>query len=62
MIRLAIPAVVISLVVWLFAITSTLAGIIAVPTDLGVGDQYRLAFVTSTTTDATSTNIDDYNT
>ena len=31
------------------------------PTSLGVGDTYRLAFVTSTTTDATSTDIATYN-
>ncbi len=37
------------------------AAIITVPTDLNVGDQYRLAFVTSTTRDATSTDIADYN-
>ncbi len=34
---------------------------ITVPTDLNPGDQYRLAFVTSTRRDATSTNIADYN-
>ena len=34
---------------------------ITVPTDLNPGDEYRLAFVTSTTRDATSTNIADYN-
>ncbi len=38
------------------------AGIITVPTGLNPGDQYRLAFVTSTTRDARSTIIDDYNT
>ena len=31
------------------------------PTSLNPGDQYRLAFVTSTIRDATSSNIDDYN-
>lgn len=34
---------------------------ITVPTGLNPGEQYRLAFVTSTTRDATSTNIADYN-
>jgi hypothetical protein len=34
---------------------------ITVPTGLNPGDQYRLAFVTSTTRDATSSNIADYN-
>ena len=34
---------------------------ITVPTGLNPGDQYRLAFVTSTTRDATSTVIADYN-
>ena len=32
-----------------------------VPTDLNPGDQYRLAFVSSTTRNATSNNIADYN-
>ena len=31
------------------------------PDDLGLGDQYRLAFLTSTIRDALSSNIDDYN-
>ena len=34
---------------------------ITVPTDLSVGDKYRLAFVTSTTRDATDTDITLYN-
>jgi hypothetical protein len=34
---------------------------ITVPSGLNPGDQYRLAFVTSTTRDATSPNIADYN-
>ena len=34
---------------------------ITVPTSLSPGDQYRLAFVTSTTRDATSSDINDYN-
>ncbi len=34
---------------------------ITVPSDLSVGDKYRLAFVTSTKRDATSTDIADYN-
>ena len=37
------------------------AGPIVVPPGLHAGDQYRLAFVTSTSTMATSTNIEDYN-
>lgn len=40
---------------------ASLAVPITVPTDLTVGDQYRLLFVTSTTRDGTSTNIADYN-
>src|SRR5690349_5670387 len=35
---------------------------VTVPTSLNPGDQYRLAFVTSTTTDATSTSTFYYNT
>lgn len=38
------------------------AAIITVPPSLNPGDQYCLVFVTSTTRDATSTNIADYNT
>lgn len=34
---------------------------ITVPTGLSPGDHYRLAFITSTTRDATSSNIADYN-
>jgi hypothetical protein len=41
---------------------SALAAVITVPTGLNSGDHYRLAFVTSTTRDATSSNIADYNT
>lgn len=43
--------------------TSPLQAIpITVPTDLNLGDQYRLAFVTSTTRDAGSSSISNYNT
>lgn len=46
-------------------ILTTLSGIIhagpKVPTDLNPGDQYHLVFVTSTTRDARSSNIADYN-
>jgi len=45
----------------LFATSSLQAVPITVPTDLNPGDTYRLAFVTSTTRDATSSNIADYN-
>jgi hypothetical protein len=38
------------------------ASAITVPTGLNPGDTYRIVFVTSDTRDATSTNIDDYNT
>lgn len=41
--------------------TVSRAAPITVPTILNPGDQYRLAFVTSTTRDATSSNIADYN-
>ncbi len=40
---------------------SALAAPITIPTGLNPGDQYRIAFVTSTTRDATSSNIADYN-
>lgn len=40
---------------------ATLAAPITVPTGLNPGDQYRLAFVTSTTRNSTSANIADYN-
>ncbi|MCA2655808.1 PEP-CTERM sorting domain-containing protein [Microcystis sp. M061S2] len=38
------------------------AAIVVVPPGLNPGDQYRLVFVTDGTRDATSTNINDYNT
>jgi PEP-CTERM motif-containing protein len=44
----------------LLAPLAALATPITVPLDLHVGDTYRLAFVTSTTRDATSANIADY--
>jgi len=40
---------------------ATAFAIVVHPTSLAPGDQYRLAFVTSTGRDATSSNIDDYN-
>ncbi len=40
---------------------TVLAAPITIPTGLNPGDQYRLAFVTSTTTDATSSDINYYN-
>lgn len=44
------------------AVPNATAALIVQPTSLAAGDQYRLAFLTSTTRDATSTNIADYNT
>jgi hypothetical protein len=41
--------------------TESLATAITVPTGLNPGDQYRLIFVSSTTHDATSSSIGDYN-
>jgi hypothetical protein len=41
--------------------TPVAADPIVVPTSLNPGDQYRLAFLTSTTRDASSTDIADYN-
>ena len=43
-----------------FAAGQALA-IVTVPSDLNIGDQYRLVFVTSTNISATSSNISDYN-
>lgn len=45
----------------LLGATSAVAMPIVVPTALNPGDQYRLAFVSSTTRNATSTDIADYN-
>lgn len=42
-------------------VTTAMAAIVALPTGLNPGEQYRLAFVTSGTTDALSTNIAFYN-
>ncbi|CAN0528250.1 unnamed protein product [Laminaria digitata] len=44
-----------------FTATASLSAPITVPAGLNPGDQYRLAFVTSTTRDAHSGNIADYN-
>jgi hypothetical protein len=41
--------------------TSAISVPITLPSGLNPGDQYRLAFVTSSTRDALSTNIADYN-
>jgi hypothetical protein len=50
------------LVMWIVVIaTPVAADPITQPTGLNFGDQYRLAFVTSTTGVATSTDIADYN-
>jgi hypothetical protein len=48
----------------LLAMTSAVPAmaVVTVPPDLNPGDQYRLAFVTSGLSPATSSNIDDYNT
>lgn len=46
---------------FLFAPLGAMAAPITVPAGLNPGDQYRLAFVTGTVRDATSTNIADYN-
>lgn len=52
-----------SFVAIFLAASSLQAAPITVPTDLNLGDSYRLAFVTSSTTTAnTSTDIGDYNT
>jgi hypothetical protein len=45
----------------LASVIECLAAPVTVPTGLNPGDQYRLAFVTSTARDATSSNIADYN-
>ena len=58
------PRIIASLLIFATFIVAPLASTaapITVPTDLSVGDKYRLAFVTSTTTVALSTNIADYN-
>jgi PKD domain-containing protein len=47
--------------VGLFVTAAPAADIVTVPTSLAPGDQYRLAFVTSTTRDATSSDISVYN-
>jgi hypothetical protein len=56
-----IVVLLVGLVISLFAPQVMLGAPITVPTDLNVGDTYRLAFVTTTVRDATSTNIADYN-
>ncbi len=62
LVRVAAAAV--AVVGWgavIVAPTGASAAIITTPLALSPGDQYRLAFVTSTTRDATSSNIADYN-
>lgn len=44
-----------------FTATASLSAPITIPAGLNPGDQYRLAFVTSTTRDALSSDIADYN-
>lgn len=44
-----------------FTTVSTNAAVVTVPAGLNPGDEYRLAFITSTTRNASSTNIADYN-
>ena len=55
-----VGVVIASLLFGLASVAPAMA-IVTVPTGLSPGDDYRLAFVTSTTRDATSTSIDDYN-
>ncbi|MDP6568009.1 MAG: PEP-CTERM sorting domain-containing protein [Alphaproteobacteria bacterium] len=43
------------------SLSAALAAPVTVPTELSPGEQYRLAFVTSTLRDATSSDIADYN-
>ena len=57
-----LPPVAIAMVLLLGTASQSLAQVTTVPPGLNPGDQYRLAFVTSTTRDATSTDIADYNT
>ena len=64
LVRVAAAAVAVAVVGWgavIVAPTGASAAIVTTPTDLSIGDQYRLAFVTITTRDATSTDIADYN-
>jgi len=50
------------LVVWDALTVESHAAMLTVPAGLTAGQQYRIAFVTSTTRNALSTNINDYNT
>ena len=62
LVRVAAAAV--AVVGWgavIVAPTGASAAIVTTPTDLSHGDQYRLAFVSTTIRDATSTDIGDYN-
>ncbi len=49
------------LVAFAVAPLASSAALVTVPTDLSPGDQYRLVFTTHTNTDASSTDIADYN-
>jgi len=52
----------VSILVLFFLPLIAFAGIVTIPTSLSPSNQYRLAFVTSTTRDATSSDISVYNT
>jgi len=54
-------AVLVVLTTLVLPVTATATPILTVPLGLNPGDQYRIAFVTSVTRDATSSNIVDYN-
>ena len=56
-----VASLIVCVVTGLFAATGLQAAPITVPVGLNPGDTYRLAFVTSTTRDATSSDIADYN-
>ena len=57
----SIRSLLLGIVVLGTGISSSNAAVMTQPSGLNNGDQYRLIFVTSTTRDATSTNIADYN-
>ena len=57
-----IVSAVVALAATLGTASAAQAALVVVPPDLAVGDQYRLVFVTEGKRDATSTDIDDYNT
>jgi hypothetical protein len=56
-----LPSILLSVALLFIAVSEGQAGPVTLPTNLVFGETYRLAFVTSTTSNSTSADIADYN-